>query len=147
MAPRRRLVALVGPTASGKTNLAVEVAQSCTAPVEILSLDSRQLYRGLDRGTGKPSAQQRRAVPHWLVDLLEPDQSFDAGRYRREVERLLPDLWKRGRVPLLVGGAGFYLRALAEGFFELVGGDMFFQHLDHGFIVAVGSRGEPGGGS
>jgi len=115
----RSLVVLVGATGVGKTALAVEAARDCPVPVEAISLDSRQIYRGMDKGTGKPTAQERAALPHHLLDLVDPDQRFDAGRYRRAVEQVLPGLWERGVTPLVVGGAGFYLRALQEGFFEL----------------------------
>jgi tRNA dimethylallyltransferase len=115
----RRLVALVGPTAAGKTALAVEAVEACSFPVEIVSLDSRQIYRQLDVGTGKPTAEERRRAPHHLVDVLDPVDTFDAGRYRREVDGLVPQLWNRGVTPLLVGGSGFYLRALREGFHDL----------------------------
>lgn len=113
------LVVLVGATASGKTRLALELAKEVEAPLELISLDSRQIYRGLDLGTGKPSPQERQALPHHLVDILDPDERFDAGRYRRRVEELLPKLYERGVTPIVVGGAGFYLRALQEGFFDL----------------------------
>jgi tRNA dimethylallyltransferase len=112
-------LALVGPTASGKTALAIEAARRVGTAVEIVSLDSRQLYRRLDVGTGKPTAAERAAAVHHLVDCIDPDETFDAGRYRRAVEALLPELWARGVAPLLVGGAGFYLKALTEGFHDL----------------------------
>jgi tRNA dimethylallyltransferase len=113
------LVVLVGATAAGKTSLALEVAREFSDPLELISLDSRQIYRGLDLGTGKPSLQEREALPHHLVDIIDPAESFDAGRYRRCVEELLPELRRRGVTPIVVGGAGFYLRALQEGFFDL----------------------------
>lgn len=88
-------------------------------PIEVVSLDSRQLYRRLDVGTGKPTAAERARLPHHLLDLIEPEQTFTAGRYRREVEAVLPCLWARGVIPLLVGGAGFYLRALSHGLVDI----------------------------
>jgi tRNA dimethylallyltransferase len=115
----RPLVALVGPTAAGKTALALRVGERARGRVEVISLDSRQVYRRLEVGTGKPSAQERARLPHHLLDRIDPDETFTAGRYRREVEALLPSLWARGVVPLLVGGAGFYLRALAHGLVEV----------------------------
>jgi len=113
------LVVLVGATATGKTRLALEVAREFEAPLELISLDSRQIYRGLDLGTGKPSLEERQELPHHLVDIIDPDERFDAGRYRRRVEELLPGLFARKVTPIVVGGAGFYLRALQEGFFDL----------------------------
>lgn len=115
---RPRIVALVGPTASGKTDLAVEAIQRSSVSAEIIVLDSRQLYRGLDLGTGKPDAAQRAAVPHHLLDVLEPGDTPDAMDYRRRVEAVAHDILHRGSVPCLVGGAGFYLRALREGFHD-----------------------------
>lgn len=114
-----RVVALVGATASGKTDLSIEAARAAGVPVEIVILDSRQLYRGLDVGTGKPDAQQRAAIPHHLLDVLEPTETPDAAWYRGECERVFGEIWSRGASVLLVGGAGFYLRALTEGFHEL----------------------------
>lgn len=113
------LPVLVGPTGSGKTELALRAAALCSFPVEVIGLDSRQIYRQLEVGTAKPTAEERARLPHHCVDFLDIDESYDAGRYRGRVERTLPQLWERGVVPLVVGGAGFYLRALREGFLEL----------------------------
>jgi tRNA dimethylallyltransferase len=115
----RPLVVLVGATASGKTELALQCARDFDRPLEIVGLDSRQLYRQLAVGTAKPTAQQRALVPHHLIDCIDLDAEFDAARYRAAVETLLPQLWRRGVVPLVVGGAGFYLRALSQGFHAL----------------------------
>lgn len=113
-----RFVALVGPTASGKTRLAVDAVERSGVPAEIIVLDSRQLYRGLDVGTGKPDAEERARVPHHLLDWLDPRETPDAMDYRRRVEQVAAGILDRGAVPFLVGGAGFYLRALREGFHE-----------------------------
>lgn len=114
-----RLVVLAGPTASGKTDLAIDAVTASGVDVEIIVLDSRQLYRGLDVGTGKPDDQQRAVVPHHLLDCLDLEHTPDAMGYRRRVERVLEDVLARGGVPFLVGGAGFYLRALREGFHDV----------------------------
>jgi tRNA dimethylallyltransferase len=113
------LPVLVGPTGSGKTDLALRAAALSSFPVEVIGLDSRQIYRQLEVGTAKPTQEERARLPHHCVDFLDIDESYDAGRYRARVERTLPRLWERGVVPLVVGGAGFYLRALREGFLEL----------------------------
>lgn len=113
-----RFVALVGPTASGKTDLAVEAVVRAGVDTEIIVLDSRQLYRGLDVGTGKPDHTQRERVPHHLLDCIDLTHTPDAMDYRRRVEAVTAGILERGAVPLLVGGAGFYLRALREGFHE-----------------------------
>jgi tRNA dimethylallyltransferase len=110
---RARLVALVGPTAGGKTDLAVELSQALGA--EIVSVDSRQVYRRLDVGTAKPGAEARRAVPHHLLDVVEPDQPFDAASFARLGREAIADVHSRGRRVVLCGGSGLYLRALTEG--------------------------------
>lgn len=113
------LVTVVGPTAAGKTALAVAVARRTGLPVEAVSLDSRQVYRGMDIGTGKPTPDELAILPHHLVDVVDPDRTVDAAWFRREAEHAITGILERGRVPVLVGGSGFYLRALVEGFFEL----------------------------
>jgi len=108
-----RIVCLVGPTASGKTSLALELAARLDA--EIVSADSRQIYRGLDIGTAKPTAAERARVPHHGLDLVDPDQTFDVGRYRAAMLDAIADVHARGRDVLVVGGTGLYLRALLFG--------------------------------
>jgi tRNA dimethylallyltransferase len=104
---------LTGPTACGKTDLALDLAQH--VPVEIVSMDSALVYRGLDIGTAKPSAAVRARVPHHLIDILEPSEAYSAGRFAREALEALRAIAARGRVPLLVGGTLLYLRALRDG--------------------------------
>jgi len=105
--------ALLGPTASGKSHLAIEIAER--APVEIVSMDSAQVYRGLDIGTAKPSAEERRRVPHHLVDLLDADRSYSTGRWRADAIAAIRQILAKGRVPLIVGGTMLYYRALVGG--------------------------------
>lgn len=107
---------LVGPTASGKTALALALA--ARHALEIVSLDSMLVYRGLDIGTAKPTAAERAAVPHHLLDLVGPEERFDIQRYLAELRGTLHALERRGIEPLLVGGTGFYLAALLRGLFE-----------------------------
>ena len=109
--------ALLGPTASGKSRLAMQLAAK--HPIEIVSVDSAQVYRGMDIGTAKPSAAERRVVPHHLLDLLEPTQRYSAGRFRADAIRAVSDIHSRGKIPLLVGGTMLYYRALAQGLDEL----------------------------
>jgi tRNA dimethylallyltransferase len=105
--------ALLGPTASGKSALALKVAQ--TQPVEIVSLDSALVYRGMDIGTAKPSAQLLAQVPHHLIDIIDPDQSYSAGRWREDAIRTVTEIFERRKIPMLVGGTMLYYRALIAG--------------------------------
>ena len=106
-------VLLMGPTCAGKTALALRMAGRF--PLEIVSVDSAQVYRGMDIGTSKPPAEIRRAVPHHLVDVCDPSESYSAGRFRRDALALIGEIRRRGRVPLLVGGTMLYFRALTQG--------------------------------
>ncbi len=107
----------MGPTASGKTPLALALAQ--VLPVEIVSVDSAQIYRGMDVGTAKPSLSERRAAPHHLIDIIDPTQTYSAARFRADALRLVNEIAARQRVPLLVGGTMLYFKALREGLSEL----------------------------
>ena len=107
------ITAIVGPTASGKTDLALAVAREL--PVEILVADSRQVYRGMDVGTAKPDAVARAEVPHHLLDLVDPDQQFTVAQWVSAARTLLPEIGARGRRPLVVGGTGLYVAALVDG--------------------------------
>ena len=112
------VLALVGPTASGKSDLALQVADSLPFPVEIVSCDAFQIYRELDIGSGKPSPVMRARRPHHLLDVLDPDDPCTAGRYADLAAATVRDIWRRGAVPLVVGGSGLYFRALRDGIFE-----------------------------
>jgi tRNA dimethylallyltransferase len=107
------LLAVVGPTGVGKT--AVAVALAGLLPIEVIGVDSRQVYRDLDLGTGKPSQAERRAARHHLVDVAAPDEVYDAARFVREAGAAIADVRARGRLPVLVGGTGLYFRALVRG--------------------------------
>jgi tRNA dimethylallyltransferase len=98
----RTVVALLGPTASGKSGLALKLAE--TLPVEVVSMDSALVYRGMDIGTAKPGAALRAQVPHHLVDIIDPDQSYSAGRWREDALRAIGEIFQRKRLPLLTGG-------------------------------------------
>jgi tRNA dimethylallyltransferase len=110
-------IALLGPTASGKSALAMAIA--ARHPVEIISVDSAQVFRGMNVGTAKPSAAERAAVPHHLIDIVEPTGAYSAARFRADTLRLLPQIIARGRTPLLVGGTMLYFKSLREGLSEL----------------------------
>ena len=113
MAAPRIAYALLGPPASGKSRLAMELAAKHA--IEIVSIDSAQVYRGMDIGTAKPSAAERRAVPHHLIDLLDPTGSYSAGRFREDASRIVLEILGRRKIPLRVGGTMLYYRALAQG--------------------------------
>jgi tRNA dimethylallyltransferase len=108
-----RIVCLVGPTASGKSALGIELAERLGA--EIVSADSRQVYRRLDIGTAKPTPAERQWVAHHCLDLVEPEETFDAARFRAVATDAIADVERRGRVPLVVGGTGLYVRVLLRG--------------------------------
>lgn len=110
---RHPLVVICGPTAAGKTALALRLADRF--PVEIISADSRQVYRGMDIGTAKATEHERACVPHHLLDVADPDQEFTAADFARLGRQVVTAIRARGRLPLLVGGTGLYLRALTEG--------------------------------
>jgi tRNA dimethylallyltransferase len=107
------LVAVVGPTGSGKSELALEIAAEING--EVVNCDSLQLYRHLDIGTAKLPPEERRGIPHHLLDILDPDEVFTAGEYARLARPLLGEIAARGGLPVVAGGTGFYLRALLEG--------------------------------
>jgi tRNA dimethylallyltransferase len=115
------LVAVVGPTGSGKSELALRIAEEHSG--EIVNCDSLQLYRYLDIGTAKVPLDERRGIPHHLLDILDPDQVYTAGEYARTARVLVAEIAARGRLPILAGGTGFYLRALLEGLFPGPGRD------------------------
>jgi tRNA dimethylallyltransferase len=112
----RRLVAIVGPTGSGKSALALRLAREEQG--EIVSCDSLQVYRGLDIGSAKATPAERALVPHHLLDVVEPDEDFSAAEYARRARAALAEITARGRLPIVAGGTGLYLKALLQGLFE-----------------------------
>lgn len=117
---------LVGPTAAGKSAVGIELAKRVSA--EIVSLDSMALYRGLDIGTAKPSAAERLAVPHHLIDILEPHEEYSLAEYLAAARAAAEDIVSRGKTPLFVGGTPLYLKALLRGMFEGPPADWGFRH-------------------
>jgi tRNA dimethylallyltransferase len=112
----RRVLVVVGPTASGKTLLSQLLAQELNA--EIISADSRQIYKYMDIGTAKPSLEERKKVKHYFIDELTPDEEFNAGEFGKRGREILDDIFRRRKVPLVVGGSGLYIQSLIDGFFE-----------------------------
>ena len=110
-----RLIAIVGPTASGKSQVAIDIASQINA--EIISADSMQIYRYMDIGTGKPSPEDRGRIPHHLIDIIFPDETFSAANYKERARRVVDVLQKGGKNILIVGGTGLYIKALLRGLF------------------------------
>ncbi len=110
---------IVGPTAVGKTGLVTSLAERY--PIEVISLDSRQIYHGLRIGTAQPTAEELAVCPHHLIDFISPAEKYDAIRFRQDFQRVYEEISGRGGKPLLVGGAGMYLTALREGFMQIPG--------------------------
>ena len=117
------VLALVGPTGSGKTRTAIRLCQALNA--EIVSMDSMQVYRGMDIGTAKPTREELAAAPHHMIDVVEPDQMFTVSMYREMACEAIDDILARGRMPLLVGGTGLYLQAIS---YEMSLGDNCADH-------------------
>ncbi len=107
------LIAILGPTAVGKSALAIKLAEEFRG--EIVSADSRQVYRGMDIGTAKPSPDERRRIPHHLLDMVNPDEPFTLAQYQKLAYTAIAEIHARGKVPFLVGGSGLYVRAVLEG--------------------------------
>jgi tRNA dimethylallyltransferase len=124
---RAPLVVVVGPTGAGKSSLAIDLAARVGG--EIVCADSMQVYRALDIGTAKPTAEARRRIPHHLVDLLDPDQPFTAADYRRLARAAIGDVRRRSHVPIMVGGTGLYVRACLRGLFDGPGEDVALRRM------------------
>ena len=113
----RRIACLLGPTASGKTASALAFAQR--RPVEIISVDSALVYRGMDIGTAKPTAEEQALAPHHLIDIIDPTEAYSAAQFRNDALKLVAEIQGRGRIPLLVGGTMLYYMALTRGLNDL----------------------------
>ncbi len=117
MSAKPPAIFLMGPTASGKSRLAVQIAQQIDA--EIISVDSALVYRGMDIGTAKPTVRERGGIQHHLIDILDPSEAFSSGQFRSQALRLMHEISRRGRIPLLTGGTMLYFNALLHGLAEL----------------------------
>jgi tRNA dimethylallyltransferase len=131
-----RVPVLVGPTAVGKTAVAVALADHL--PIEIISADSRQVYRRLDIGTAKPTKKERARVPHHLLDVVDPGHRYSAGRFARDAARAIDEVRERGTLPIIVGGTGLYIRALAEGLFKEPPLDPTRRHALEAYLAGLG---------
>ncbi|HEV8266903.1 MAG TPA: tRNA (adenosine(37)-N6)-dimethylallyltransferase MiaA, partial [Thermoanaerobaculia bacterium] len=132
------ILAILGATATGKSALAVAVAERLGG--EVISADAFAAYRGFDVGTAKPSAEERARVPHHLVDVKEPHEPFSAGEFASNARRIAEEILSRGRLPILCGGTGFYVHAFFEGLFEGPGRD---EPLRAALTAVAGRRGVP----
>jgi tRNA dimethylallyltransferase len=128
------LLVIAGPTGVGKT--ATAVALGARVPLEVVSADSRQVYRFMDAATGKPTPAERAAVRHHLVDVVDPDDRYQAARFRRDAATAIADIHRRGRLPVVVGGTGLYIRALLRGLDPAPPADPAFRHE----LAAVAAR-------
>ncbi len=114
MIQKPKVIAVVGPTASGKTSFAISLAEKNNG--EIVSADSRLVYIGFDIGTAKPSIEEREGIPHHMIDIVEPEVDYSAGLYAQEAEKKILDISARGKLPIIVGGTGLYFRLLLENY-------------------------------
>lgn len=113
---KKKIVVICGPTGVGKTGFAIELARRFNG--EIIGADSMQIYKYMDIGTAKPDREERDLAPHHLIDFLEPDEEFDAGRYMDMADGVINDLYAQSKLPIIVGGTGFYIKALLHGLFR-----------------------------
>jgi len=109
-----KVIAIVGPTASGKTSYAIKLAQECGG--EIISADSRLVYKGFDTACAKPTLEERHGIPHYMIDVVTPDTEYSGGLYAEEARKLIADILNRGKVPIVAGGTGLYIRLLLENY-------------------------------
>ena len=131
-----RLLVLCGPTASGKTSLGIELADAVNG--EIVGADSLQVYRHIDIGSAKPTAEERTRVPHHVIDVCELDQPFNAAMYKDMADAAIADIKRRGRLPIVVGGTGLYIRILVRGIFEAPKPDLKLRDRLHAELEAYG---------
>ena len=110
--PLPRVLVIVGPTTSGKTSMGVKLAKKFNG--EVVSADSRQIYRGLDIGTAKPTLKEQQAIPHHLIDVKYPNQSYTAAEYKKDCLKAIRQILKKNKLPIIVGGTGFYIRAVVD---------------------------------
>ena len=114
MKMKNKVVAVVGATASGKTAFSIDLAKKLDG--EIISADSRLVYKGFDIGTAKPTLEEREGIPHYLIDVVEPEVDYSVGLWAKEAEKYIEDILSRGKTPIVVGGTGLYFRVLLEDY-------------------------------
>ncbi|MDZ7624128.1 MAG: tRNA (adenosine(37)-N6)-dimethylallyltransferase MiaA [Ignavibacteriaceae bacterium] len=116
-----KVIVIVGPTCSGKTNLSLKLSQFI--PSEIISADSRQIYKFLDIGTAKPHKNELEKVPHHLIDILDPSENYDASMFEKDAEKIIKEIFEKNKTPIIVGGSGLYIKALIDGIFDTADND------------------------
>ena len=122
----RVVIVIVGPTCSGKTNLSLKLAE--LIPLEIISTDSRQIYKYLNIGTAKPSKPQLGKVPHHLIDFLDPSENYDVSIFEKDAGRIIEEIFSRNKIPIVVGGSGLYVKALIDGIFDTADKDEGYRN-------------------
>ena len=132
-----KIIVVCGPTAMGKTGTAIALAGEFRG--EIIGADSMQIYRRMDIGTAKPTPAEQTCIPHHMIDIVDPDEHFDAQTYVRKVHEVLVDICGRGATPFVVGGTGLYIKALVHGLFEIQPAEMAVRSRLHGQMKAYGS--------
>jgi tRNA dimethylallyltransferase len=136
--PKPKLIIIAGPTGIGKTSLGVDLAQMLGG--EIISADSMQVYRYMDIGTAKPTPQEMEMVSHHMVDIVDPDDDFDAVQFSQQARPLISEIGSRGRIPIVVGGTGFYIKALLHGLFQSTAVDPNIRSRLKNEAARVGGR-------
>lgn len=121
-----KVIVIAGPTASGKTYLSLKIAEQL--PVEIISADSRQLYKHLDIGTAKPPKENLKKIKHHLIDEFEPGEDYNVSRFEKDALKLIDEISERGNIPLIVGGSGLYIKGLVDGIFDTVDTDEDYRN-------------------
>jgi tRNA dimethylallyltransferase len=112
----KSVIVIVGPTCSGKTNLSLKLSQ--LIPSEIISADSRQIYKFLDIGIAKPSNEELKKVPHHLIDILDPSENYDASIFEKDAKKIIDEIQNKNKIPIVVGGSGLYIKSLIDGIFD-----------------------------
>ena len=109
---KQKVIVILGPTSSGKSDLAIKLARKYNG--EIISADSRQIYRGMDIGTGKISKAQQKSVKHWMIDIVSPKNDYNVSKFKKDAEKIIKNILKRGKLPIICGGTGFWIKAIVD---------------------------------
>lgn len=110
--PNKKIIVILGPTSAGKSDVAVKLARKFDG--EVISADSRQIYRGMDIGTGKVTLEEQAGIKHWMLDIVSPRADFSAAQFKKKADKIIKDVLKRGKLPILCGGTGFWIKAVVD---------------------------------